>query len=354
MGGKHPKAPAGCFWRGDTLYGRTRIKGRLIVWSLRTSDPKVAAERRKLAKERMIADVFHGDAKREFVEVLEPWAASISKQVNIRTAQRYACSLEQMRPWLEGRGLNGIDSRAVAEIVRGRSASGVTNATIKRDLVALSSVINYAIDQGWREDNPVLPRMRRIKEKREPIVLPHRAHVDLVIERCPGMIAHIVQAAIATGARQDELLKAHREHVDHARRQMTLIGKGRKLRVISLDIYGGYDLISSLPTYARSSLLFWHSEGRAYKNFSSQFAAIVARTAVWATEAGLDFRPFRFHDLRHLHAVTWLKDGRSIYDLQNRLGHTSIKTTEMYCTYLTPEEHRAAKGVAPVRRQRLC
>ena len=220
--------------------------------------------------------------------------------------------------------------------------------------VALSSVINYAIDQGWREDNPVLPRMRRIKEKREPIVLPHRAHVDLVIERCPGMIAHIVQAAIATGARQDELLKAHREHVDHARRQMTLIGKGRKLRVISLDIYGGYDLISSLPTYARSSLLFWHSEGRAYKNFSSQFAAIVARTAVWATEAGLDFRPFRFHDLRHLHAVTWLKDGRSIYDLQNRLGHTSIKTTEMYCAYLTPEEHRAAKGVAPVRRQRLC
>ena len=354
MGGKHPKAPAGCFWRGDTLYGRTRIKGRLIVWSLRTSDPKVAAERRKLAKERMIADVFHGDAKREFVEVLEPWPASISKQVNIRTAQRYACSLEQMRPWLEGRGLNGIDSRAVAEIVRGRSASGVTNATIKRDLVALSSVINYAIDQGWREDNPVLPRMRRIKEKREPIVLPHRAHVDLVIERCPGMIAHIVQAAIATGARQDELLKAHREHVDHARRQMTLIGKGRKLRVISLDIYGGYDLISSLPTYARSSLLFWHSEGRAYKNFSSQFAAIVARTAVWATEAGLDFRPFRFHDLRHLHAVTWLKDGRSIYDLQNRLGHTSIKTTEMYCAYLTPEEHRAAKGVAPVRRQRLC
>jgi integrase/recombinase XerD len=68
---------------------------------------------------------------------------------------------------------------------------------------------------------------------------------------------------------------------------------------------------------------------------------------VWATEAGLDFRPFRFHDMRHLHAVTWLKDGRSIYDLQNRLGHTSIKTTEMYCVYLTPEEHRAAKGLAP-------
>jgi integrase/recombinase XerD len=234
MGGKHPKAPAGCFWRGDTLHGRTRIKGRLVTWSLRTSDPKLAAARRKAGKDRMIADVFHGDAKRDFVEVMELWAAWINKQVGPKTAQRYACSLDQMRRWLDGKGLGEIDSRLVAEIVRSRSAAGVTNATIKRDLVALSSVINYAIDQGWRDDNPVLPRMRRIKEKREPIVLPHRAHVDLVIARCPGMVADIVRAAIVTGARQDELLKARREHIDHDRRQMALIGKGRKLRVISI------------------------------------------------------------------------------------------------------------------------
>lgn len=55
---------------------------------------------------------------------------------------------------------------------------------------------------------------------------------------------------------------------------------------------------------------------------------------------------FRFHDLRHLHAVNWLKDGRSIYDLQRRLGHSSIKTTEEYCRFLTPEEDRAVKGLA--------
>jgi hypothetical protein len=137
----------------------------------------------------MIADVFYGDAKRDFVEVMEWWAPWIKKQAGHRTVQRYACSLDQLRPWLDGKGLTDIDSRLVAEIVRVRSAAGVTNATIKRDLVALSSVINYAIDQGWCDDNPVLPRMRRIKEKRDPIVLPHRAHVDLVIARCPGMIA---------------------------------------------------------------------------------------------------------------------------------------------------------------------
>jgi integrase/recombinase XerD len=52
---------------------------------------------------------------------------------------------------------------------------------------------------------------------------------------------------------------------------------------------------------------------------------------------------FTFHQLRHLHAVEWLKSGRSIYDLQKRLGHRSIKTTEIYLEFLTPEEERIVK-----------
>jgi integrase/recombinase XerD len=177
MATKHPKAPPGCYWRGDTIWGRTRIKGRLVGWSLHTDNPKLAAERRKAGKDRVIADVHHGDAKRNFVEVMGFWAGWIKKQVGPRTAQRYACSLDQMATWLDRKALADVDARLIAEIVRARTAAGVTNATIKRDLVALSSVLNYAIDQGWRDDNPVLPRMRRIKERRDPILLPHSVDV---------------------------------------------------------------------------------------------------------------------------------------------------------------------------------
>ena len=95
---------------------------------------------------------------------------------------------------------------AIAKPVIAEGGAGVSNATIKRDLVALSSVMSFAIDQGWCDSNPVLPRMRRLKERRDPIVLPVRAHIDLVISRCPGVVAEMVKVAMATGARQGELL----------------------------------------------------------------------------------------------------------------------------------------------------
>jgi integrase/recombinase XerD len=51
--------------------------------------------------------------------------------------------------------------------------------------------------------------------------------------------------------------------------------------------------------------------------------------------------------LRHLHAVEWLRSGRSIYSLQQRLGHSGIHVTEGYLKYITGDEQQATKyGVA--------
>ena len=150
---------------------------------------------------------------------------------------------------------------------------------------------------------------------------------------------------MVTGARQNELLQARRESIDHERRQMTIVGKRNKQRVIDLEPFGAYELLSRLPAYAGKPWLFWHGAGESYKQsgFPGNFRRTVRKVAALAKKHGAPFRPFRFHDLRHWHAVQWLKDGRSIYDLQHRLGHTSIKTTEMYSEYLTPEEQRTVK-----------
>jgi integrase/recombinase XerD len=163
------KAPAGCFWRRGTIWGRVQIRGKDIKWSLHTSDPEVARAEYKTGRERLIGDAYHhSGSPRTFVEAMEGWELWIKRRVSSRTVERYACSLEQLRDFLDGRRLSEINGRLIAEIIRARTADGVSNATIKRDLVAMSSVIDYASDQGWLESNPVLPRMRRIEERRDP------------------------------------------------------------------------------------------------------------------------------------------------------------------------------------------
>jgi integrase/recombinase XerD len=223
-------------------------------------------------------------------------------------------------------------------------------ATIKRDLTALSSVLDYCVDEGWRDDNPVLAwlkpggrRKSRLKERRDPIVLPEHAHIDMVVARAPGLLAGMIRAALKTGARLEELVNADRAHVDRERRQLTVIGKRNKLRVISLEDEAGdlgWEVIASLPVSLETKALFWYrrvakrratrGQQPAQRFRQLNFGRLVEAVARQAQKQDQDFRPFTFHHLRHRAAVDWLKSGRSIYTLQQRLGHSSIKTTEIY------------------------
>jgi integrase/recombinase XerD len=250
-----------------------------------------------------------------------------------------------MEPFLLPLFLDEIDKAKVDEIVTARRAQGVSTSTIRNDLTALSSVLKFAD----LDSNPALNRLQRLKARRDPIVLPDVAHIERMIGRAPGRMSALVAAAWRTGCRLEELVTAERAKLDHTHRQLTVIGKGNKLRVIDLDFGGAYEILRALPVRLGCKWLFWHGDGLPYKNLSARFGTLVRaelaaaeRAAEKAGHAEPDFRKFRFHDLRHRHAVDWLKAGRSIYDLQQRLGHESVKTTEIYLKFLTPEEKRVA------------
>lgn len=387
---KRPKAPRGCYWREGTLWGRIQTGGGDIRWSLRTDDPKIAAERRKKERGRVVGSQRFGEHRRTFAEALEAWGAFIADKIAPKTFTRYTGSIATLGPHLDGLYLDEFDKRAmpgdpeapcgvklIGAIVKARretfyvptrkkKAIRPTIATIKRDLTALSSVFDFCVDEHWMSSNPVRDwlnpagrRKSRLKERRDPIVLPDPAHIEMVIANAGGgLFAHMIRGAVKTGARLDELGKGQRHHFDRDRRQLTVIGKRNKRRVVDLEEGGedfGFELFSQLPANMETKALFWHRpppgkadrpgeqpKAKSYSSISSNFRRIVAATAKQAQKQAQDFRPFRFHDLRHVHAVNWLKSGRSIYILQQRLGHTSVKTTEIYLEFLTPEEKQIA------------
>jgi integrase/recombinase XerD len=220
-------------------------------------------------------------------------------------------------------------------------------------------VFDFCVDEELMQTNPAMDWLKpghrkksRLQERRDPIVLPEAVHIEMVIANAPGRFADLIRAAVLTGARLDELAQGARRHFDSERKQLTVVGKRNKMRVIALedaDEDFGFRLLWNLPVSIETRALFWHQlpmgkqeagqpAARPYSQVSSNFRRVVAATARQAQKQAQDFRPFTFHHLRHYHAVQWLKSGRSIYVLQQRLGHTSVKTTEMYLAYLTAEE----------------
>lgn len=351
------KAPRNCYWRGppgqEILWGNIKVRGQRYRWSLRTCDAETALRRIKARREELEAEAHYGESRRTYEATLVAWSEHISHQVGEATAKRYAVSLGQLEGFLRGKFVDQIDKKLVSEIVTARRRVA-SQATVRRDLTALSSLLSFAEDQDWREGNPALDRLRKLKERRDPIVLPERADIDRVIARTPGDLAVMVRAAMTTGCRQDELVSARPRNLNLKLRQLTVIGKGNKLRVVSLsdDAVAAFRL---LPARLGGQNLFRHHGDRPYANVSSRFAAIVAGTQKEAREEKRDFRPFRFHDLRHFFAVDYLKRGGSIYDLSREMGHSSVKVTELYLAYLTPDEASIAKSagsrkVPPVQR----
>lgn len=340
---KQKKAPPGTYWRGDTLWGRITVNGREIRWSLRTDEAEVALSRVKARREREVATAHYGDQRPSWEDAYLAWGEHIAAHAKPSTVKRYDVSLKQLEPFLRNCFLDEIDKGLVGEVIRQRRAVGVTNATIRRDLTALSSVLGYCEEEGWKDDNPALARLRRLKERRDPIVLPEHDHIERVIARAPGLFGPLIRAALLTGCRQDELVTLERRQLDMRRRQVALY-KTKTSRPRVIDMLDAHDLFATMPINMRSKHVFWHDDGQQYRNVASRFRVFVLDAQKSAQREGVDFRPFRFHDLRHRFAVDYLKNHHgTLYDLQQHLGHSSVKVTEIYTAYLTPEEARDAK-----------
>jgi integrase/recombinase XerD len=228
--------------------------------------------------------------------------------------------------------LDQIDRRTIAKIA-GRK--GPSNATRRRDLTAISQVLRAACGWEWLDHNAALDFDRRIiRERRDPVRLPTDDEISTFITACPNAtLRALVRILLGTGMRLEEVASMERRQVDFARKAITLertkTGSARTVPM-SAQVVG---TLQALPVRLGCPYIFWHGEGERYRNLSSQLAAIGKRAGV----------QFRRHDLRHRFAIDYLRRGGSIYDLQQVLGHASIKTTEIYLAFLTPDEQRVAK-----------
>lgn len=336
--------PKNIFERNGIQWARFKVKGVQYCFSLRTRSETKAVERLKSERDRIIEQAhFGGTDPVSWEAAVVEWNNALPRlQLKPATITRYLVSLGQAREWFDGTMVQKIDGAFIKRFIRDRSRRRVSNATIRRDLSAISSVLGVAVDEGWIEENPAKMIDRtRVKERRDPIVLPDPDDIAAVLALKSRFI-DMADFARETGMRESEIVGLKHNQVRGNAATLTAT-KTSRVRAVTLTPRA-LEIIARQPRHYRGQHVFWRGDGEPFKNVSAQFYATVRRVQQKVQQSGGHFRPFRFHDLRHLFAVEYLRNLRgSIYSLQQELGHTSVKTTEGYLAYLTPAEQRAAK-----------
>jgi integrase/recombinase XerD len=220
---------------------------------------------------------------------------------------------------------------------------GASTATIKRDLTAISAVLKHAADEEWMEDiNPTLAyrAKKSMVERRVPITLPTEHEIAMVKAEAPSRFADAMDFAIETGMREEEIFGLTYKQI--AGGFITITGKRGKRRVIVLS-GKAEQIIARQVQDIKSPFVFRHSGNSRWSSPASRFGDIRRRTAKAAQKAAQEFVGFRFHDLRHLYAVNFLRKRKgTLYELQMILGHDSVTTTEIYLEHLTPADRLTA------------
>jgi len=152
----------------------------------------------------------------------------------------------------------------------------------------------------------------------------------------------VLELLYATGIRVGELCGLDIDDLDHERRVVRVLGKGRKERTVP---YGGPAqravdtwLQQGRPALARPGsgpALFLGSRG-------GRVDQRAVRTMVHARLADVPGAPdLGPHGLRHTAATHLLEGGADLRSVQELLGHASLATTQIY-THVTTDRLRAA------------
>jgi len=343
--------PKGIYTRNGIYWARFKIKGIEYRQSLRTRSEAKAERNLKALKESISQTVYFGESEPVSWEAaVVSWHEHGSKAIKVKASSfnRYLVSIAQLRPWLDGKLVQQIDVKLLKAMVKDRQRAKTSNATIRRDLTAVASVLGHCMDLDWIEENPAKMIDRsRFKEDRTRYILPRPDSIALVFANASRFM-DMAELSLLTGMREEEVASLEHDRVDRKRMSITLeLTKNGSVREVPIS-RAALAVIDRQPQHIKAAWVFWRGNGERHSHIASQFAAKMGRVAQKAARDEREFKRFRFHDLRHLFAVTYLRERRgSLYDLQDILGHSSIQTTERYLDHLTPEEKLQAKhGVA--------
>lgn len=280
------------------------------------------------------------------------------------TQRTYAGLLERFTRWAEHRGIRHWKDVEIAQLLqflqserdrsplnlKEKASLKLSPQTVYLEVAALRAFFRFAVSEhylptNWAEHLTLPRRWQRLPkalsdEEIKQVLRP--LNTARPADLCD---AALLELAYACGLRLAELRQLRLEQLQLEGGFVSVVGKGRKERVVPV---GGM-AVAALQRYlknGRPSLVRRKSPGVV---FLTQRGTAFSHATMWRRitrhikRSGIS-RPVTPHMLRHSFATHLLEHGADLRVIQELLGHASISTTEIYT-------HVAANRLGAVHRQ---
>ena len=275
------------------------------------------------------------------------------KELSRNTVKAYRIDLEQFLRYVKEDTL--LRSKIEAYITELHKK--YKQKTVKRKIASIKAFYQYLEEEErMKESNPFTKIRVKFKEVESlPRIIP-RNEIEKLLNCMYAIIDHsekkstiyrdltIVEIFFATGARVYEISNLKRQDIDLDNGIIRIFGKGSKERCVQI---GNHDILELMKAYYQMNqevieecgFFFVNQQG---KRFSEQSIRRMLRK--YSCQAGISVH-ITPHMFRHSVATYLLEEGVDIMYIQKLLGHSSIKTTQIYL-------HIASKKQMEILRER--
>ena len=212
------------------------------------------------------------------------------------------------------------------------------SSSVRRKISSLKSFYKFLYKNGYmdKKDYPLTKVAYPKMEKKLPKFIYYNDLLEIINESTKDKDGVrdrlIIEMLYATGVRVSELVNIKINDIDFNNRRIIVLGKGNKERIVYYGEYAEEVLKEYMKTHERKNhnYLFVNSKGGKLTDRGVRYIIdnIMSKLSVKTHVTP--------HVLRHTFATDMLNNGCDIKVVQELLGHSSLKATEIY-THVTNE-----------------
>lgn len=290
-----------------------------------------------------------GKLKIQYLEYLE-----IEKNRSAKTLENYGRYLDRFLRFTKVSNPSEMDEEMIRKyrLHLNRLATGkgalLKKVTQNYHIIALRNFLKYLAKRGIK--SVPAEKVELGKQEEREVTFLELSELERLLKSPDGVNLDtlrdkaILTTLFSTGLRVSELCSLDRDKIDLNRGELSIRGKGSKIRLVFLSD-DARDIISKYlnkRSDADEALFIRIPKSKAFSKNSNlrltprSVQRIVKKCAVKAGIMGKKVSP---HTIRHSYATDLLRNGADIRSVQLMLGHSSVTTTQIY-THVTDKQLR--------------